>query len=1139
MAINTEDAIGFEEITVQYTEWGEYHFFASFGVSFGYREVPTTNTGITCTRIWADGELIYDADGEQLKEGLKWYFLPGTEDQDPVPGQEIAYRGQIVLWFDQFPLGPGASRLPTISAEFVDSAPVTIGGAMESFAIRAGYDAEDVFSVNLDEPLIGYVLNGDATLEQITSDMGLLYDFTMTEVGGTITFSHKYVDGAIVIDGTVGEERLAVLSEGNENPQLSSIERGGDNSRPRSISATYWDIDADYEPGNQQAIRGNSPKLTHKSTVDMSVSLPVVATGDDIRSRLFDALFRSWTTRNGHSIRVPAEFIKYNPGEVLQFTVYDATYTGLIVQSTINGDHSVSLSLAEKSAVYEKNSVATQPPAIPAGVIGHHPVNAVLLDIPDIAEEDAVEGQLNVRVALGGTQPGMWRGARLDLARAGQPGVWQPFHEASTETGIGSLAIDAGTTLTVDLQNMTLAELQDAITADTNVVAVGILGRFELIEYGTVTAVDADTVELTDLTRGQFGTGNYVDLHEEDDYVVIVANAPLLNYPVGLYEDHVQMLYRVVPKGATAANADAETWLPAGNSRKPYPPLNVDYEVDGDDIEVTWGENVRFSGEVVKNYHVAIYTTDWDAPKRFVRDLPTAAFTYTADMMAADGVSVTDQLNILVHQYNTTHGVVGWPSGGSFNREETLFTGTIGPITGLTGNLILPTERLFAGTVGVVSGLTGNFEASNDKLFAGTIGTVVGLSGEIEEPPAAGDCYEFTAGEFFLGGPYVYGYSDGGAGGFPPFGTLHSGNTSVLAAMFTDPSGNLNIALYNGSADVTGLSLAIDGLGSYAFDDTTPSVGDDTTVYTWPSVGYQFTDTETYSFCIGTASGTERLFAGTVGVIEGFGADLTVIKPKLFAGTIGPVEGLAGDLSVAVEPTSLRATDYAISAGTTTLSVTVPPETAVGDLMLLWIMARSTITPPIGWSLVQSNDNSDSSQQSYLYQKVAELADVSADVTVTQSASNRQIMHLQVWSGIASTTATVIEGDVNVSGDTYEPATIGPVSPSLVLVSGDWYTSATEDYQIVAEDLELTCGEAPDTLNRLGVGYAFLSAGEINPTLKAQLGATGNGMVVSYPAVLPPTTIRASQVATLALVGTPSNVRASQVAVLVLGSEED
>ena len=99
-----------------------FRYYVDMAASFG--EGPATSL----RRLWGDGKLIYDATVSPVDRlsGLNFTVYLGTETQTPDPlietnvGENLtpAYRGQVYIVFDDFPLANFGNRIPALTAEF-------------------------------------------------------------------------------------------------------------------------------------------------------------------------------------------------------------------------------------------------------------------------------------------------------------------------------------------------------------------------------------------------------------------------------------------------------------------------------------------------------------------------------------------------------------------------------------------------------------------------------------------------------------------------------------------------------------------------------------------------------------------------------------------------------------------------------------------------------------------------------------------------------------------------------------------------------------------------------------------------------------------------------------------------------------
>lgn len=143
--------------------------YASFAVAFA--EGPAS----AILRIWADGNLIYNASGFVAEPGLIFRFYRGDEEQLPDPliesyegvGMVPAFRGLAYVVFGSLPLAPYGNRVPSISAEI-------------AYASEIGTD-EAVFDP-LDDPPI---TSGAVNANRAAFHWDLMMATVTTATGGT------------------------------------------------------------------------------------------------------------------------------------------------------------------------------------------------------------------------------------------------------------------------------------------------------------------------------------------------------------------------------------------------------------------------------------------------------------------------------------------------------------------------------------------------------------------------------------------------------------------------------------------------------------------------------------------------------------------------------------------------------------------------------------------------------------------------------------------------------------------------------------------------------------------------------------------------------------------------------------------
>lgn len=736
MAVEAEEPVETKTVSVTYTEWGEYHYFASFCVSFGYRGKATTDDSLQLRRVWFDGELVYDVAKGNPALGVKLYFKPGTSDQTPFTNQDIGYRDQILLYFSNVDLGTSAS-IPAVTAEFWDGDALSVAEAIETLAERAGFDPSDILIADylFEIEMVGYILDGSASLESTLEDMAFLYNYTYFEARGELHVNYAY-DGAgeFTPDVTLAEGALAVLSEGSDNPQIDVIAIASDQSLPRSITGSFYNFDKSYERGSETAFRRRDAS---GSDNEVSFSMPVVMTGREMRSRLFDALAREWNEANAHTLRLPTAHVAVEPGATIAWSAYGDSYAGKVVKATLNADWSNSVSVVEILAEYEGSDVETTQPPLPGEYVNGMPIRTVIMDVPDWDVTQTKPELLNLRIAMGrSVGEDVWLGGQFDWNPANSntwatPAIFGP----DGEVGIGDLILDDHSNMTFYMRNHTEARFAE----DDKLLIVGRPGNWELLTFTDAAFTSDGRCTITGLTRGLYGTDDWQDRHAENDTVVFANDAITITYTVEQYRAYTDFSWRATPALSIPTNSEQNLYRPSGNSRRPYSPNNVTMTRDfGGDVLIEWErDDGRFGGEPDNLYSIDIFDADWTRLVRRAQPVTQESYYYPSEYQLEDGLQLSGNINALVFQLNASHVGRGFPGGGGVGVDESDLVGQIGPVVGFTA--FMRDLRAWEATIGPVRGLTGTLRAGVAEFpWQATIGPVVGLTGTLRQAWAFG-----------------------------------------------------------------------------------------------------------------------------------------------------------------------------------------------------------------------------------------------------------------------------------------------------------------------------------------------------------------------------------------------------------------
>lgn len=614
----------------------------------------------------------------------------------------------------------------------------TAATVMRAFARFVGYDDLDIFTSDMGSMYVdGYVVSNDTTLARLGNELGQLYGFNWTENNDQIFYKGNYVDGELVIDAVIPEARLALLQ--NNAPNFFTVIRDTDLSYPAKISLTYFDGENDYKRGFQIASRDGQPVGTMGSDGRIDMSLPLTINGDYALELLYGALYRAWSTKNKYSLRLPADYLALEAGDALEWTAYNTVWQGIVTQSRVNTDNTVSLSIEEAAAARYPVQVATQPTIVTPSKMAT-PVRCVILDIPSLNDAQNNDGNVNLLVLMAGYIEGTFNGAIFEWAEASDPNGWETkaVIGRDQEAYIGSLysvfgawpypfEVDTGNSIYVTLGTIPVSKMVPATELElddgANLIAIGEGGDVELVQFAQVEHIGGDVWRLFELRRGRFGTEVFMQERLPGTAVSFLDRASLVLVPYDNYRVYTQYMYRAYSPRQPLWQVDTYRYVSAGNSRKPYAPINVELSRNAstDAINFTFTRRARFYNmpptdfsvsppldESVEQYEIHI-TLPSDEIRIIEVNPPTAA-VYTINDQLNDGLTGEEtELTFAVYQVSPDTVGIGL---GEYQVEPIYVEGTarlsarfaLGGTT--TANVVLETNPAI--TIGV------DFEGGGD-----------------------------------------------------------------------------------------------------------------------------------------------------------------------------------------------------------------------------------------------------------------------------------------------------------------------------------------------------------------------------------------------------------------------------------------
>lgn len=303
------------------------------------------NSILGITRIYANGNVLYQRDASGLTgfnpgiEGTpnsagqypfdvglvnarKLQVLLGREDQTTrcpwyTSGGDdadyVAYRGSVVVWFDDMDLTPSYNQIPQLQFEVLNAN----GTVAEIVTAECNYAGLLSAQINNGAPVVGpmgYIIDGPTPPKSTFELLSIYAPFEAAEVDGKLKFiSYPQPSAATVTDGDLA----AVLGGREESREEKPVKFAmvGEQSITevvQRVEVTFFDPAFKYE----EATAGYGLQFG-AGVATKEVFMPMSSTRTVVRNIASGLLARSRTETDSLSIMLPPKYIKYHPGDVL------------------------------------------------------------------------------------------------------------------------------------------------------------------------------------------------------------------------------------------------------------------------------------------------------------------------------------------------------------------------------------------------------------------------------------------------------------------------------------------------------------------------------------------------------------------------------------------------------------------------------------------------------------------------------------------------------------------------------------------------------------------------------------------------------------------------------------------------------
>jgi Putative phage tail protein len=495
---------------------------------------------------------------------------------------------------------------------------IPLADFLEGISLMAGYQPSEIeISANIDDTIDGAMITNVTTFRDIMDPVSAVYRFDIIESGGKVKFVRK-APSAPATDFTIADGSTLLSSENAVESVTFNLRREEEIGVPERVSIRYLDKGLSYQYSMQFSTRSRTIE-TNQSNNQITYELPIVMTASEAKALSYKALWTAWNSRVSYGFRVSQRYLSIEPSDIGTVTAAGLQYTVKAVEVTYNNDFTISVKangwLSDENVTVVADTGSGYPQTIP----NDYGADAYILDLPLIVGADDLNysGQFPVYVVMAAKFPTTtFEGGSMWAAYDGLDYEEDVSSTADTFVGVVPIApavpasilqTDTVNTMTVYAKAGDVALLasctEDQLLNGENLAAYGANGRWELIQFQTVTDNGNGSYTLSNLLRGQRGTDYAVDIHKPGDSLVLIlaGGTELITFPHA--DVQLSFRYKGVGFGEDQSIIPPKLISLQGYGALPWPPNNVRIQRDltalTGDITISWERRSRTVGNLI------------------------------------------------------------------------------------------------------------------------------------------------------------------------------------------------------------------------------------------------------------------------------------------------------------------------------------------------------------------------------------------------------------------------------------------------------------------------------------------------------------------------------------------------------------
>lgn len=510
----------------------------------------------------------------------------------------------------------------------------------------------------------GYQIDRPETVRASLETLMQAYLFDGFESEGKIKFLLR---SNTLIDAIPGDDYVVTRS----NPVGVSLTRGQETELPASVKVTFIDEFNDYNTGS---VDGKTSR-GYSQNVD-EITVPITLTSDYARSLADGYVQQRWVERQRGTIALPPSYVRFDPGDGIQFPVGQNTITGRFTIATIGEQRDMEYVAYDANIFNLPNSPDGERLPSVSNIFGS--VRAVFMDLPLFTGEEELPWA--PRITANATP---WPGA-MSLFRQLADDTFEFATEHPFRNAIGRLTaplqrglvgrFDRGSVLSVSFDYGALSSVTE-LRALEQTIALAIfnatIGEWELIQFATATLTGVNSYDVTDLLRGQLGTETVMpDEYPVGATVVLVEPDIVTAVPVTNDLANEEITYSWGPARYPQSDVTYQTGSYTGKriGLRPYAPTHPRLAgTAAGELTLRWIRRTRFDGdswnveevplnEEFERYRLRIYN---GASLVRTAIVSSPEYVYTVAQQTADFGRAQTSLTIDIAQYGSAFGDYG------------------------------------------------------------------------------------------------------------------------------------------------------------------------------------------------------------------------------------------------------------------------------------------------------------------------------------------------------------------------------------------------------------------------------------------------------------------------------------------------